>query len=155
MNKPTLFLVSFLFGIVSALIVVGVYSINRSIHAPLGNTYVREGDNVCLKQLRVVYLVSTDNARPDNTAPEKPSVPRLCSAPQSTQVRARIFQMKGDTYDVKCSEPGYPASEKPIEIFYWDTGKGNAEFLEVRSTAAPGAFIATPHCERYGIRPIK
>jgi hypothetical protein len=154
MNKPTLFFVSCLFGVVSTLIVVGLYSINRSIQAPLEGTYVRDGGNVCLKQLRVIYLVSTDNAKPDGAQPNSVPIQKLCAMPHQTQIRLRNLQMKGDTYDVKCTAPGYAVSEKPIEVFYWDRGQ-YGESLATRSTAAPGDFIATPHCDRYGIQPIR
>jgi hypothetical protein len=119
MNRLTLIVISFVFGILCSLIGHVVYSIIQAAHEPHKNAYVRDGSGVCLKQLRVIQLISTDNARPDGIGLGDTGLQRLCDSPHNTQIRARNIQMKGDTYDVKCLVPGYPASEKPIEVFYW------------------------------------
>jgi hypothetical protein len=69
---------------------------------------LRHNDGICLKQMRVVQIAIDAEANQREFNLSRP----LCSAADKTLIRSRLVHMLGDTYELKCTVPGYSASEK-------------------------------------------
>jgi hypothetical protein len=144
-------LFAFIGGALLALLAGGAYLFYKNVSSPHAN--VRVEDGVCMKQLRVGNLVSTDGAKVEGT--DLPP-PRLCGAPEFIRIRPRLIHMMGDVYEIKCESPGFPASARPLTVFYWDKGKSYGEQISVRSySSTDGPLDTAQQCAKYGVRSLQ
>jgi hypothetical protein len=113
-------------------------------------TSFRKDDGVCLKQMRIVQTAISPKR-----AKEFGLEQTLCDKAENTIVRARLLHMLGDTFEVKCDAPGFAASAKSQFIFYWDRQPPKPELISLHrhKTDTTDGPVATPQCEKYGLRP--
>ena len=82
-------------------------------------------------------------------------VPKLCDSPRNISITPRLLSLKGDTFEVKCASPGYPASREAAVVFYWDRGPEYGEYVDIRGYKPSTEPAASLQCSRYGITPLK